>query len=223
MTVEMVEKVYNTYAKYYDFLFGKVFANGRVMAPGLLELRPGTELLEVGVGTGLSLVHLRKDANITGVDLSQNMLDEAAKRVEALGYKHVQLMKMDATKLEFPDNSFDAVLAAYFISVVPEPVKVVHELKRVCRPGGYIVFLNHFLSENPFKAFFEKLISPVCYRLGFHTNLNLRKLIAECGLEIETLEPIDTLGHWKAVRCLNPAKHAEEMKVAEPEAASLSA
>jgi len=208
MSIEMVEKVYNSYARYYDFLFGKVFANGRVMAPDLLDLKPGTHLLEVGVGTGLSLPHLRKDVEITGVDLSQEMLNGAAKRVEELGYEHVRLMKMDATQLEFEDNTFDAVLAAYFISVVPEPIKVVNELKRVCKPGGYILFLNHFLSDNSFKAFFEKLISPICYRLGFHTNLNLHDLVAKCGLEIETLEPIDTLGHWKAVRCINPAKEA---------------
>ena len=79
---------------------------------------------------------------------------------------------------------------------------VVKEMKRVCKPGGYLVFLNHFQSENPFFGTIEKLYSPLCYRLGFKTDLNLRKLMDEAGVKIETCEPISVL--WKAVRCINP-------------------
>ncbi len=203
MTIEYVEKVYDGYSRFYDLIFGKVFHSGREMAPELLDLKPGAQLLEVGVGTGLSLPMLPKDIEITGIDLSQKMLDQAAKRVERLGLKHVQLMKMDATKQSFAENSFDRVLAAYIISVVPDPVSVVNEMKRVCRPDGYLVFLNHFHSENPVKGFLEKIISPLCYRIGFNTDLNLRDLMKKCDLEIETLESIDFLGNWKAVRCVN--------------------
>jgi len=204
MTAEEIEKVYNRYSRYYDFLFGKVFQSGREMGPSLLDLFPGAQLLEVGVGTGLSLPLLSRNAEITGIDLSQKMLDQARRRVDALGLKHVELSKMDATQLEFPDHSFDRVFAAYFISTVPEPLKVVREMKRVCRPGGYLVFLNHFLSENPALAWLEKIISPLCYRLGFRTDLDLSKLMRLSGLEIEYKESIDFLGHWKAVRCINP-------------------
>ena len=130
------------------------------------------------------------------------MLEQAQKRAQSLGMKRVQFRKMDATNLDFPDASFDRVLAAYFISTVPDPVRVVHEMKRVCKPGGYLVFLNHFQSENPFFGFVEKLYSPLCYRLGFKTDLNLKKLMAETGVQIETCEPISLL--WKAVRCINP-------------------
>lgn len=206
MSVQYMERVYNAYSSVYDFVFGKVFQSGREMAPALLNLTPGSKLLEVGVGTGLSLPLLKGNVEITGIDLSQKMLDKAAERVTALGLKNVQLQKMDATRLEFPDNSFDRVLAAYFISTVPDPVAVVHEMKRVCRPGGYLVFLNHFLSDNPAVGLVEKIISPICYRIGFFTDLNLHRLLAETGLKIETLERIDFLGHWKAVRCVNPVK-----------------
>lgn len=203
--VEYVEKVYNRYSRFYDLIFGRVFHSGREMAPMLLELRPEMKLLEVGVGTGLSLPMLPRTVKITGIDLSQKMLDQARKRLELEDLKnHVELIKMDATHLEFPDNSFDRVLAAYFISTVPDPVKVVEEMKRVCRPGGYLVFLNHFKNDNPFVGFFEKILSPMFYRVGFKTDLDVYKLMAECGLEIETLERIDFLGHWKAVRCINP-------------------
>ena len=115
-------------------------------------------------------------------------------------------MKMDATCLEFPDGSFDRGYAAYFISSVPDPVRVVREMKRVCRPGGYLIFLNHFQSEVPLVRAVEKLISPLCARMGFRTDLDLAWLMRETELEIETVERTDFLGHWRAVRCLNPAK-----------------
>jgi phosphatidylethanolamine/phosphatidyl-N-methylethanolamine N-methyltransferase len=203
MSVEYMERVYNRYSGIYDFLFGKVFQSGREMAPELLDLSPGQQLLEVGVGTGLSLPLLPRNIDITAIDLSQGMLDQAQKRARSLGMKRVNFRKMDATNLDFPDNSFDRVFAAYFISTVPDPVRVVHEMKRVCKPGGYLVFLNHFQSEQPFFALIEKLYSPLCYRLGFKTDLNLRKLAQECGLKIEIEDPIGVGGLWSAVRCIN--------------------
>jgi phosphatidylethanolamine/phosphatidyl-N-methylethanolamine N-methyltransferase len=202
MSVEYMERVYNTYSGVYDFLFGKVFQSGRELGPELLDLFPGANLLEVGVGTGLVLPLLPRNIEFTGVDLSQGMLDKAQERAEALRLRNVRLMKMDATRLDFPDASFDRVLAAYFISTVPDPIAVVKEMKRVCKPGGYLVFLNHFQSENPVLGFIEKLYSPICYRLGFKTDLNLRKLTSETGLKIESCETISVL--WKAVRCVNP-------------------
>ena len=205
MSVEYVEKVYNSYSRFYDAIFGKVFESGREMAPALLNLFPAAKLLEVGVGTGLSLHSLPRDIEFTGIDLSQKMLNECHKRVARIGLSHVKLQKMDAHHLEFPDASFDRVLAAYFISTVPDPVQAVREMKRVCKPGGYLVFLNHFLSETPLKRFVEKIISPACYRIGFNTDLDLSRLMRDSGLEIEKLERIDFAGHWKAVRCLNPA------------------
>lgn len=205
MTTKHIEGVYNNYAKIYDFLFGKVFQSGREMTPSLLELSPGSKVLEVGVGTGLSLPFWSRNVAVVGIDLSQKMLDQATKRVKALDLeKNVQLIKMDATQLNFPNHSFDRVLAAYFISTVPDPVRVISEMKRVCRPGGFLVFLNHFQSDNPLLALGERLISPLCYRLGFRTDLNLKKMMKAAGLVIETLEEIDFLGMWKAVRCVNP-------------------
>lgn len=204
MSVEYIERVYNSYSGVYDFLFGKVFQSGRELGPELLALSPGSRLLEVGVGTGLSLPLLPRNIQMTGIDLSQKMLDQAKKRAEALNLKKVQLLKMDATHLDFPDQSFDRVFAAYFISTVPDPVTVVKEMRRVCRKGGYLVFLNHFQSEHPVMGLIDKLYSPLCYRIGFRTDLNLKKLMRDTGLEIETIEPIGMLGHWKAVRCVNP-------------------
>ena len=202
--VAYIEKVYNYYSHFYDLIFGRIFDSGREMAPLLLELFPQAQLLEVGVGTGLSIPTLPKNVEITGIDLSEKMLQRARLRVEALGLKNTRLLRMDATHLDFPDDAFDRVLAAYFISTVPDPIRVILEMKRVCRPGGFLVFLNHFRNENPLLGGIEKLASPLCYRIGFRTDLGLFSLMKECGLEIESRTPIDFLGHWQAVRCLNP-------------------
>lgn len=204
MSVEYVEKVYNRYSSIYDVVFGKVFHSGREMAPVLLDLFPGAQLLEVGVGTGLSFPLLPRNIEVTAVDLSQKMLDRAKKRAESLALRNINLIKMDATNLDFPDCTFDRVLAAYFVSTVPEPVKVVLEMKRVCKPGGLLVFMNHFQSENRLTAPFEKAVSPLFYRLGFRTDLNLARLMEKCGLEIETREKVGFLGNWTAVRCIVP-------------------
>lgn len=204
MSVEYVEKVYNRYSSIYDVVFGKVFHSGREMAPVLLDLFPGAQLLEVGVGTGLSFPLLPRNIQITAVDLSQKMLDLAKKRAQSMALRNINLIKMDATHLNFPDESFDRVLAAYFVSTVPNPVKVVLEMKRVCKPGGLLVFMNHFQSDNRFTAPFEKAVSPLFYRLGFRTDLNLNRLMEKCGLEIETKEKVGFLGNWTAVRCIVP-------------------
>jgi phosphatidylethanolamine/phosphatidyl-N-methylethanolamine N-methyltransferase len=204
MTAESIEKIYDRYSGFYDLLFGRPLEKGREMAPDLLALFPGARLLEAGVGTGLSIPHLPRNIEITGIDISQTMLDRARNRVESLGFRDVRLLRMDAGRLEFPDDSFDRVLAAYFISTVAQPVQVVRELMRVCRPGGSIVFLNHFLSEDPIVAFVERAISPVCRRLGFRTDLDLLRLLAESGLVADRVDGIDPQGRWKAVRCLNP-------------------
>ena len=204
MSVEYVEKIYNRFSTFYDLIFGiKFFNHGRELAPEYLDLFPEAQLLEVGVGTGLTIPPLPRNIEITAIDFSQKMLNQTRKRLHSLGIHDVQLFKMDATHLGFPDNSFDRILAAYFISTVPDPVKVILEMKRVCRPGGYLVFLNHFKCEVPVIGSIEERLSPIFYRLGFNTGLNLQELMEQTGLDVESVEKIDALGHFKAVRCIN--------------------
>ena len=203
MSVEYVEKLYNRFSIFYDLIFSiKAFNHGRELAPEYLDLFPEAQLLEVGVGTGLAIPPLPRNIEITAIDVSQKMLNQTRKRLHSLSIHNVQLFKMDATHLGFPDNSFDRILAAYFISTVPDPVKVILEMKRVCRPGGYLVFLNHFQCEFPVIGFIEKHLSPIFYRLGFNTGLNLQELMEQTGLEVESVEKFGALGHFKAVRCI---------------------
>ena len=203
MSVEYVEKLYNRFSIFYDLIFSiKAFNHGRELAPEYLDLFPEAQLLEVGVGTGLAIPPLPRNIEITAIDVSQKMLNQTRKRLHSLSIHNVQLFKMDATHLGFPDNSFDRILAAYFISTVPDPVKVILEMKRVCRPGGYLVFLNHFQCGFPVIGFIEKHLSPIFYRLGFNTGLNLQELMEQTGLDVESVEKIGALGHFKAVRCI---------------------
>lgn len=215
MTADQIEKVYDLYSGVYDFIFKPTLNGGRKLAPQLLDLFPGASLLEVGVGTGLSIPYLPEDISITGIDISQKMLEKAAERLKKIGREDVDLLRMDASELAFPDSSFDRVLAAYTISTVPDPIKAVREMSRVCKPYGYILFLNHFAHpEEPIVDFFEKALSPFCFKMGFRTDLNLDELLQATDLELDSIEKIDISGNWKAVKCLN-AKASDKIRQEE--------
>ena len=145
-----VERVYASLAPIYDIVFGPPLRSGRVAAVARMAIRPGDHVLEVGVGTGLNAALYPPTCLVTGVDLSGSMLAKARERVRRAGLRHVRLLEMDAASLTFADGSFDHVYAPYLLSVVADPVAVVREMYRVCRPRGTILVLNHFLSENPF-------------------------------------------------------------------------
>ena len=113
-----------------------------------MGIQPGDRVLEVGVGTGINAALYPRDCSVTGIDLSSSMLEKARERVARKGVRNVRLLQMDAADLKFADDSFDIVYAPYLISVVPDPVAVAREMRRVCRPGGRIIFLNHFRSPN---------------------------------------------------------------------------
>lgn len=203
MNLESVEKVYSNYSGVYDLIFGKIFESGREIGLELLDIRKDDNILEVGVGTGLSLPFYPRYCRIVGIDLSAKMLKEAEKKIKESKLSNVRIHKMDATNMEFEDNAFDAVMAAYFISTVPDPVKAVNEIKRVCKKGGKIIFLNHFMSKNKFVSGIEKRISPVCCKLGFRTDLDLYDLLDKTGLRINKKEKVNFFNYWKAVQCIN--------------------
>ena len=142
-----------------------------------LEIKPGDRILEVGVGTGLNLPLYPRDCDVTGMDISEGDAPEG--RGAGPDPRHDR-RQADGDgwlpKLEFPDNSFDRVIATYVISAVPDPVKTLLEMRRVCKPSGHLVILNHFKSENPIIGMFEKILAPVCTKIGFDTELKLMPL-----------------------------------------------
>jgi len=132
------------------------------------------------------------------------MLAKARRRVERLGITQVEaLLEMDAEKLTFEDSSFDAVLALYVASVVPSPQRFAAEMRRVCRPDGTIVVVNHFTSENGAMRFIEKRLAPLAGKIGFHADFPLDDFLAASELQVRETRPSNLFGYWKLLRCIN--------------------
>src|SRR5688572_5389683 len=168
-----------------------------------LALAPGDTVLEVGIGTGLNLPLYPPLTRLTGIDLSSEMLDKAVERVQNLAMPNVTLKVMDATSLDFAANEFDKALATYTISAVPDPVAVLREMRRVVKPGGTLVILNHFRSEGRFTSRAEDLVAPVCTRLGWKSNLAMKPLLADVGLTPELVQKVNMFNGWRLVKCVN--------------------
>jgi phosphatidylethanolamine/phosphatidyl-N-methylethanolamine N-methyltransferase len=200
---EFVESVYERIASVYDVVFGLPLDPGRRRAIRRMALEPGERVLEIGVGTGINLCLYPSACEVTGIDLSRAMLDKARARTAAASHKRIRLLEMDAADLRFPDNSFDVVYAAYLVSVVPDPIAVVGEMKRVCRPGGRLVILNHFRSAHPMLASIERLISPLTVHIGFKSDLELESLVRRAQLEVRHLEKVNVPPIWSLVTCVN--------------------
>jgi phosphatidylethanolamine/phosphatidyl-N-methylethanolamine N-methyltransferase len=199
---DFVWKVYEKLATVYDLTFGPALHPGRIVAKERMKILPGDRVLEVGIGTGINVSLYPRTCHVTGIDLSAKMLERAHERVAKEGLTNVELLEMDATKLAFDDNSFDVVYAPYVISVVPDPVAVVREMSRVCRPGGKIIILNHFRSTNPVMATFERVISPLTVHIGFTADLDLRGVLAQAQLEPLSIEKVSFPPIWSLVTCV---------------------
>ena len=162
----------------------------------------GDRVLEVGVGTGINACLYPRECIVTGIDLSAPMLEKARERFARKGVRNVRLHKMDASTLKFADDTFDIVYAPYVISVVPDPVAVVHEMIRVCRPGGRVVFLNHFRSENAVLARLERAIAPFAVYIGFKSDLDLPAFLAQASLNPVSIEKVNFPRIWSLVTCV---------------------
>lgn len=192
-----IQKAYKRYAKVYNFYFGWVFHPGRQTAVELADTFPGAKILEVGVGTGLSLPLYPPHVHVTGVDISKDMLDIARKLVKESDLKHVvALHEMNAESMTFPDASFDTIVAMYVATVVPSPKRFIAELRRVCKPGGKIILLNHFNNEEKLFGRFASLMAPLSRLLGFRTNLTLEEFIKETDFKIENKISVNLFDLW---------------------------
>jgi len=198
-----VRRAYDLYSPVYDFLFKKIFEPGRIAAVRMLGTPPRGRVLEVGIGTGLNLPFYPPHIDLIGIDLSEGMLRKAQEKVESLRMGRVALKVMDASAMDFGDGEFDATLATYVISAVPNPVAVLREMRRVTKPGGVLVILNHFRSQNPLMRRIEDALAPVCAHLGWKTNLALTPLLEAVGLTPEVTRRVNLLRGWHLVKCLN--------------------
>jgi phosphatidylethanolamine/phosphatidyl-N-methylethanolamine N-methyltransferase len=204
MQIEAVKAAYRRYARIYDTVFGPVLQPGRRALLEALKLKPGERVLEVGVGTGLSLPLYPASVRITGIDVSREMLEKARDRVARRRLENVEaLLEMDAEDMAFPDASFDKVVAMYVVSVVPRPARLLEQLHRVCRPNGEIFIVNHFQSENPIIGAFERALGGFSSQIGFNPNVDLHQLVP--GAQNGDVSRVNLF--WKLVRLRNGVSH----------------
>lgn len=169
MDEDDVREAYRRWAPVYDYTFGRISTAGRRHAVEMINGSAG-KVLEVGVGTGLSLPEYKSHLDITGIDLAPEMLQKARERVAAEGLKNVSgLHEMDAGNLQFADDSFDTTVAMYVITVVPEPEKVMRELARVTKPGGQVLLVNHFSQDDGVRGWVERKMAPFADLVGWHS------------------------------------------------------
>ena len=195
-----VKSAYRRWAPFYDRTFGVVAAEGRKHAVELLNRGTG-RVLEVGVGTGLSLPAYKRHLEIVGIDLSPEMLEKARERVAKDNLRHVTgLHEMDAGNLEFPDESFDTVVAMYVMTVVPDPEKVMRELSRVCRPGGEVMIVNHFSSEEGMRGWVERRMAPFADKIGWRPVFDVDRVLVCDDLKLVEKKGLRPLGLFTMMR-----------------------
>jgi phosphatidylethanolamine/phosphatidyl-N-methylethanolamine N-methyltransferase len=150
------------------------------------------------------LPYFRPDSQVIGIDVSAEMLAKARRRTQRLGLAHVAgLYMMDAEHLEFADASFDAVLALYVASVVPNPARFAAEMRRVCVRGGTIVVVNHFASDNRVLRYLETRLARLARHIGFHPDFSFEEFRRDSRLSIREVRPSNLFGYWKLLRCVN--------------------
>lgn len=203
MDIQAVRKSYARWAPVYDRTFGAVTRIGRRRAVDALNSLGG-KVLEVGVGTGLSLPSYRSDVSVTGIDASAEMLAKAQEKVADLGLRNIEALRlMDARAMEFPDRSFDHVSAMHIMSVVPEPERVMAEIARVLRPGGTVVIVNHFArdaSDRTALTWLERLAAPFADLLGWHSDFSRSVVMGTPGLSLVEEQHLPPFGMMTLLR-----------------------
>jgi phosphatidylethanolamine/phosphatidyl-N-methylethanolamine N-methyltransferase len=210
---DSVALAYDRWAPVYDLVFGPVFREGRRVATEAAE-RVGGRILEVGVGTGLSLAGYRRENTIFGMDISAPMLWKARRRVSRQRLGHVGgLAVMDAERLAFDDSSFDVIVAQYVVTAVPNPERALDEFLRVVRPGGEIVITTRVGAEGGLRGRIERLLMPVTSRLGWRTEFPWRRytdwVAGAPGARLIERRPLPPLGHFSLVRLTKAAPGSE--------------
>lgn len=200
MDEDAVKDAYRRWAPVYDHTFGRVAAEGRQQAVEYINTTRG-RVLEVGVGTGLSLPGYKSTLEIVGIDLSPEMLEKARERVDELGLNNVSdILEMDASSLDFPDAHFDTTVAMYVMTVVPDPVNVMQELARVTKPGGQVILVNHFSQTEGVRGWVERRMAPFAELLGWHPVFDLDRVMVCDDLDLVDQRSLRPLGIFTMLR-----------------------
>ncbi|MGE3163144.1 MAG: class I SAM-dependent methyltransferase [Burkholderiales bacterium] len=185
-----VVRAYRLYAPVYDWVFGALLEPGRRALGRALSGVRSARVLEVGVGTGLTLRYYPEDAIVTGIDLSEEMIELARRRLPGLNGRRVELRRMDAEAMEFPDESFDCVTLPYVLSVTPDPDRLCAEARRVCRKGGTILVLNHFAGAQGW-GLLERAVRAAAGRVGFRSDISFEQQILARDWEVVSVRTVN--------------------------------
>ena len=211
MDEKAVKRAYARWAPVYDFSFGAITQTGRDHAVRTINQRQGT-VLEVGVGTGISLCKYKSHLKITGIDLSPEMLARARERVAKERLSHVkEVLEMDASDLKFEEHSFDTVVAMYVMTVVPDPDQVMSELERVCKPGGEVIIINHFSQDFGVRGKFEKAIAPFAEHLGWRPEFPISRVMTQNNLSLKENVQISPFGLFTMLRFIKDGSLTDQL------------
>ena len=192
-------RLYSEHALLYDKTFGKFFYDRIRQVIESLKIPPGARVLELGVGTGTSFSAYPRDCEVIGIDLAGDMLAQARAKIAKNSWSHLQVMKMNALNLSFDDSSFDYVMAFHTVTVVPDPVQMLAEAKRVCRPRGKIVIINHFTTDHPIIGPLTEALDPVTRRLGWQTKLRLKPFLRATDFNVEEIYKLSKLSLYTVI------------------------
>jgi phosphatidylethanolamine/phosphatidyl-N-methylethanolamine N-methyltransferase len=205
-TVETSRRAYRLFAPVYDVVFGPGLQHGRRVAIEALECRAGDRVLDVCVGSGLSLPLYPPGVRVTGIDASHEMLKKAARRVNGTRIRQAPaLLQMDAQRLAFADASFDKAVVLFAITGLPDPARAMKEIGRVCRRGATIVIANRFRSERRLERACDALLSPIHRLLRYRTDVDMNRFLAVSGLELIEARPANLWGYSTVLVCRNRA------------------
>jgi phosphatidylethanolamine/phosphatidyl-N-methylethanolamine N-methyltransferase len=199
-------RLYSEYALLYDKTFGKIFYDRIKQVIDSLNIPRGARVLELGAGTGISFPAYPRHCEVIGIDLAADMLAQAHAKIAKNSWSNVQVMEMDALNLTFGDNSFDYVTAFHTVTVVPDPIRMLDEAKRVCRPGGKIVIVNHFTTDLPIIGSLTEALDPITRRLGWRTKLRLEPFLQAADFNVEEIYKISKLSLYTVVVGANQKK-----------------
>ncbi len=191
-----VQSAYRRWAPVYDRTFGKIVDSAVRQVTARANQFSG-KLLEVGVGTGLALPHYAPDLRVTGIDLSPHMLERARERMTERQHHNVEaLLEMDATALDFPAANFDLTVAMFVMTVVPDPVQVMHELARVTKPGGAVLICNHFSVEGGIRGALERRLAKFATHVGWRPEFPATTIMVSKHLKLINTTPVKPFGFF---------------------------